>query len=150
MSRSGLFRAAALLAAGATPLLAAGSATAAEVPQLPGGLPVAGAGELLSGATQLTEPLNAATGVQLPHLGAPLTGGLPVPGLPGIAQERSLPSPVSANLGGLPEVRTPEAQGGTTRLSSVHASLPAELPAEVPTEVSDPHVLSGLLPTING
>ena len=42
VSRSGLFRAAALLAAGAAPLLA-GSANAVEVPQLNGGLPEVGA-----------------------------------------------------------------------------------------------------------
>ncbi|HEX7305848.1 hypothetical protein [Lentzea sp.] len=150
MSRSGLFRAAALLAAGAAPLLA-GAANAAEVPQLNGGLPEVGAGQLVPGATQLANPLEAASAVQLPHVGAPVASDLPVPALPGIAQERSLPA-----TPGLPAVKTPEAHGGNTHLGSVRAPVPsaaglptpAALPA--PAAVPNPAVLSGVLPTING
>ncbi|MFD4642999.1 hypothetical protein ACFWN2_37215 [Lentzea sp. NPDC058436] len=152
MSRSGLFRAAALLAASAAPLLAAGSATAAELPQLGSGLPEVGADQL-AGASQLANPLEAASAVQLPHVGAPVASdlpvaGLPVPALPGAAHERSLPSPVAPDLGGLPELNTPEAHGGNTHLGSVQAPVPSGLPTE--GAVPNPTVLSGVLPTING
>ncbi|SEQ50004.1 hypothetical protein [Lentzea albida] len=152
MSRSGLFRAAALLAASAAPLLAAGSANAAELPQLGSTLPEVGADQLASGATQLTNPLEAASALQLPHVGTPVAsdlpvaGALPVPALPGAAQERSLPA--TPDLAGLPQVATPEAHGGNTHLGSVRAPMPSGLPTE--GAVPNPTVLSGVLPTING
>ena len=151
MSRSGLFRAAALLAASAAPLLAAGSANAAELPQLGSALPEAGADQLATGASQLVNPLEAVTALQLPHVGAPAAGdlpvaGLPVPALPGVAQERSLPA--APGLDALPKVATPEAHGGNTHLGSVRAPMPSGLPTE--GAVPNPTVLSGVLPTING
>jgi len=146
VSRSGLLRAAALLAAGAAPLLA-GAANAAEAPQLGTGLPAVGADQLvngLSGVTQLANPLDAASAVQLPQAGAPVASDLPIPALPGLpaaaAQERSLQSP----LGGLPAVKTPQAHGGNTHLGSVSAPVPST------DAVPNPSVLSGVLPTING
>lgn len=146
MSRSGLFRAAALLAASAAPLLAAGSANAAELPQLGSTLPEVGADQLASGATQLANPLEAASALQLPHVGTPVASDLPVPALPGAAQERSLPA--TPDLAGLPQVATPEAHGGNTHLGSVRAPMPSGLPTE--GAVPNPTVLSGVLPTING
>jgi hypothetical protein len=149
VSRSGLLRAAALLAAGAAPLLA-GAANAAEAPQLGTGLPAVGADQLIggvSGVTQFANPLDAASAVQLPQVGAPVASDLPIPALPGLpglpaaaAQERSLPGPVS----GLPAVKTPEAHGGNTHLGSVRAPVPSS------DAVPNPSVLSGVLPTING
>ncbi|GHH56028.1 hypothetical protein [Lentzea cavernae] len=151
MSRSGLFRAAALLAASAAPLLA-GSASAAELPQLGGGLPDVGADKLVADAGQLANPLDAASAVQLPHVGAPVAsdlpvaGALPVPALPAAAAERSLPA--TPGLDALPDVKTPEAHGGNTHLGSVKAPVPTGLPTE--GAVPNPTVLSGVLPTING
>ncbi len=146
MSRSGLFRAAALLAAGAAPLLA-GAANAAEVPQLNSGLPEVGADKLVSGATQLVTPFEAASGVQLPQLGAPALGDLPVPALPSdAAQERSVRGPI----GDLPNVKTPDAHGGNTRLGSVRAPVPSAGGLPTAGSVTNPTVLSGVLPTING
>ncbi|HUQ56931.1 hypothetical protein [Lentzea sp.] len=148
MSRSGLLRAAALLVAGAAPLLA-GAANAAEAPQLGTALPEVGADQLISGVTQLANPLDAASAVQLPQAGAPVASDLPIPalpalpalpGLPAAAQERSLQGP----LGGLPAVKTPQAHGGNTHLGSVSAPVPST------DAVPNPSVLSGVLPTING
>ncbi|MFD5826540.1 hypothetical protein [Lentzea sp. NPDC060358] len=144
MSRSGLFRAAALLAAGAAPLLA-GAANAAEVPQLNGGLPQVGAGQLVPGTAHLANPLEAAGAVEMPHVGAPVASGLPVPALPGIAQERSLPA-----TPGLPQLNTPVAPVGNTHLGAVHAPVPSAPGLPAAGAVPNPMVLSGVLPTING
>lgn len=147
MSRSGLFRAAALLAAGATPLLAAGSADAAELQQLRTGVPEVGADKLIAGATEIVAPIAEAGGVRLPQIAEPSLASLPVPGA---VQERSLPSPVTADLSGLPEVSTPAAHGGNTQLGSVRAPIPTEIPAEIPAEVPASTVISGVLADING
>ncbi|MFD9705869.1 hypothetical protein [Lentzea sp. NPDC059081] len=145
MSRSGLFRAAALLAAGAAPLLA-GAANAAEVPQLNGGLPEVGADKVVTDTSQLANPLEAAGAVQLPHVGAPVASDLPVPAVPAVpgAQERSLPNPVGANIGTLPSLPNADALGNS-HVGDLHAPAVPAAPA-----VPNPAVLSGVLPTING
>lgn len=150
MSRSGLFRAAALLAASAAPLLA-GSASAAELPQLNTGVPEVGADKLVSGATQLANPLDAASAVQLPHVGAPVASDLPVPALPAVpsvAQERSVPHPIAAEVGHVAGLPDPRELPGTANVGN----LPSPPLSDLPTNnvVPNPAVLSGTLPTING
>lgn len=155
MSRSGLFRAAALLAASAAPLLA-GSASAAELPQLGSGLPEVGADKLVSDAAQHANPLDAASAVQLPHVGAPVASDLPVPALPAVpgAQERTLPNPVAAELGTLPGLPNAEALAGDAHVGGLQAPTPGKAPSlsDLPTHnvVPAPAVLSGVHPTING
>ncbi|MET9226549.1 hypothetical protein [Lentzea sp. NPDC003310] len=147
MSRSGLFRAAALLAASAAPLLA-GSASAAELPQVGAGVPEVGADKLVADASQLANPLESAGAVQLPHVGAPVASDLPVPALPGAAQERTIPAPVAPQLGTLPSL--PHTQDIT---SNAHVGdLQAPSLQDLPTNgvVPNPAVLSGVHPTING
>ncbi|SDP89418.1 hypothetical protein [Lentzea jiangxiensis] len=147
MSRSGLFRAAALLAASAAPLLA-GSAGAAEAPQLGAGLPEVGADKLITDATRHGLPLQSATAVQLPHVGSPVANDLPVPALPGLpfsAQERSLGYPIAAQVGQLAGLPNPRDLPGTASVGNLPSpSLP------VNGAVPNPTVLSGTLPTING
>ncbi|MDX8053388.1 hypothetical protein SK571_28775 [Lentzea sp. BCCO 10_0798] len=147
MSRTGLFRAAALLAASAAPLLA-GSASAAELPQLNTGVPEVGADKLVSGATQLANPLDAASAVQLPHVGAPVASDLPVPALPAVAQERSVPHPIAAEVGEVAGLPDPRDLPGTANIGN----LPSPSLSDLPTNnvVPNPTVLSGTLPTING
>ena len=149
MSRSGLFRAAALLAASAAPLLA-GSASAAELPQLGAGVPEVGADKLITDATQHANPLESASAVQLPHVGAPVASGLPVPALPAVpgAQERAVPNPVAAELGTLPSLPNAEALAGNAHVSDLKAPALSDLPTN--NVVPNPTVLSGTFPTING
>ena len=149
MSRSGLFRAAALLAASAAPLLA-GSASAAELPQLGAGVPEVGADKLITDATQHANPLDSASAVQLPHVGAPVASDLPVPALPAVpaAQERTVPNPVAAELGTLPALPNAEALAGNAHVGDLKAPALSDLPTN--NVVPNPTVLSGTLPTING
>ncbi len=146
MSRSGLLRAAALLAAGAAPLLA-GSANAVEAPQLPGGLPDVGADKLISDATQHANPLEAGKAVKLPTVNAPV--GAHTPALPAVpaAQERTLPTSLPA-FGTLPGLPNPDALAGGTHIGDVKAPKLADLPTN--GVVPNPAVLSGTLDTING
>ncbi|MGI5506587.1 hypothetical protein [Lentzea sp. CA-135723] len=152
MSRTGLFRAAALLAASAAPLLA-GTAGAAELPQVGAGVPEVGADKLISDATQHANPLDSASAVQLPHVGAPVAAGLPVPALPGAAlpgaaQERTIPNPVAAELGTLPSVPHAQDLTGNSHVGDLKAPALSDLPTN--NVVPNPNVLSGTLPTING
>ncbi|GLZ33516.1 hypothetical protein Lesp02_57040 [Lentzea sp. NBRC 105346] len=96
MSRTGLFRAAALLAAGASPLLV-GAASAAETPNLPAA-PDAGTDKLIDTATGAANPLDATKAVQLPSVKAP--------GAPQVA----------------PQVKTPAA--GDVKAPAAERSLP--------------------------
>ncbi|KOV84450.1 hypothetical protein [Nocardia sp. NRRL S-836] len=139
MSRSGLFRAAALLAVGAAPLLA-GTAHADELSAVDGGVPDVGADKLITDATQHVKSLGKT--VKLPTVTAPVgqrTAQLSVP------QERTLPSTAAPELGALPGLSslpgTDSLLGGTHfgDLQTPHAS-------DLPTNT----VLSGILPTING
>jgi len=142
VSRSGLFRAAALLAAGAAPLLA-GSANAVEVPQLNGGLPEVGADKVISDATSHTNPLESAGAVNLGQIQAPVVSELPVPA----AQERTVPAPLP-ELGTLPSLPNAEALAGNAHLGDLKAPSLSDLPTN--GVVPNPNVLSGTLPTING
>ncbi|MFI6100002.1 hypothetical protein ACIA8G_31015 [Lentzea sp. NPDC051213] len=146
MSRSGLFRAAALLAAGAAPLLA-GSASAVEAPQLNGGLPDVGADKLITDATQHANPLEAGKALQLPAVKAPLAGDVEAPAAPAVpaAQERTAPAPLP-ELGTLPSLPNPDQLAGGTHLGGLKAPQVADLPVPAPAA----GVISGTLPTING
>lgn len=148
MSRSGLFRAAALLAAGAAPLLA-GSANAVEVPQLNGGLPEVGADKVISDATSHANPLESAGAVNLGQIQAPVVSDLPVPALPAVpaAQERTVPAPLP-ELGTLPSLPNAEALAGGAHVGDLKAPSLSDLPTN--GVVPNPNVLSGTLPTING
>lgn len=146
MSRSGLLRAAALLAAGAAPLLA-GSANAVEVPKLDGGVPNVGADKLITDATEHANPLEAGKAVKLPTLNAPVGAHTPsVPEVPA-AQERTVPAPLP-ELGTLPGLPNPDALAGGTHIGDVQAPKLSDLPTN--GVVPNPAVLSGTLPTING
>ncbi|WP_394617479.1 hypothetical protein JNUCC0626_49200 [Lentzea sp. JNUCC 0626] len=147
MSRTGLFRAAALLAASAAPLLA-GTASAAELPQVGAGVPEVGADKLITDATQHANPLESANAVQLPQIKAPVGGDLPIPALPGGAEERTLPNPVAAELGTLPSLPHAQDLTGNAHVGDLQAPALSDLPAN--SVVPNPHVLSGTLPTING
>ncbi|MGW6936205.1 hypothetical protein ACWGE0_39530 [Lentzea sp. NPDC054927] len=149
MSRSGLFRAAALLAAGAAPLLA-GSANAVEAPQLPGGLPEVGAGNVITDATQHANPLESVGAVHLGDFQAPVVSDLPLPAVPAVpgAQERTAPNPVAPELGTLPTLPNPEALAGNAHVGDFKAPSLSDLPTN--GVVPNPNVLSGTLPTING
>jgi hypothetical protein len=149
VSRSGLFRAAALLAAGAAPLLA-GSASAVEAPALPGGLPEVGAGQLIPDATQLANPLESIGAVNLGQIQTPLASDLPVPAVPAapVAQERTAPNPIAPELGTLPTLPNPEALAGNAHVGDLKAPSLSDLPTN--GVVPNPNVLSGTLPTING
>lgn len=149
MSRSGLFRAAALLAASATPLLV-GSASAAEVPQLNSGLPDVGADKLITDSTKLANPLDAASALQLPQVAAPVVGGVEAPAVPAAeaAQERSVPDPVAAEIGTLAGLPDPRDLPGTASMGNLPSPALSDLPAN--SVVPNPNVLSGTLPTING
>jgi hypothetical protein len=150
VSRSGLFRAAALLAAGAAPLLA-GSASATEVPQLNGGVPDVGADKLITDATQHVNPLEAGKALQLPTVKAPLAGDVQAPEA---AQERTVPNPIASELGTLPALPNPDQLTGGTHIGDLQAPKVSDLPTNgvvpaVPGVPASP-VLSGTLPTING
>jgi hypothetical protein len=151
VSRSGLFRAAALLAAGAAPLLA-GSANAVEVPQLNGGLPEVGADKVISDATEHANPLESAGAVHLGQVKAPVVNDLPaapaLPALPGAAQERTVPNPIAPELGTLPALPNAEALAGNTHVGDLKAPSLSDLPTN--GVVPNPNVLSGTFPTING
>src|SRR5687768_10036259 len=116
VSRSGLFRAAALLAAGAAPLLA-GSASATEVPQLNGGVPDVGADKLITDATQHANPLEAGKALQLPNVKAPLAGDV----APEAAQERTVPNPVASELGTLPGLPNVDELTGASHIGDFQA-----------------------------
>lgn len=144
MSRSGMLRAAALLAAGAAPLLA-GSANAVEVPQVGGGVvPNVGADKLVTGATQHANPLEAGKAVQLPGVKAPAAPSADE--LP--AAERTVPNPLGAELGTLPSLPNPDQLAGGTHVGDLKAPKLSDLPTN--GVVPNPAVLSGTLPTING
>ncbi|GGM95637.1 hypothetical protein GCM10011609_36560 [Lentzea pudingi] len=149
MSRSGLFRAAALLAASAAPLLA-GSASAAELPQLGTGLPDVGADKLVSNATQLAGPLGAVNPVQMPQVDAPVPSELPVAPLPAVpdVQERSVQHPIAVTASDVAGLPNPRDLPGTASLGN----LPSPSLSDLPTNgvVPNPSVLSGVHPTING
>ncbi|MGW6445054.1 hypothetical protein [Lentzea sp. NPDC055074] len=147
MSRSGLFRAAALLAASAAPLLA-GSASAAELPQLGAGVPEVGADKLIGDASQHANPLESASAVQLPHVGTPVGADLPVPALPGAAQERTIPAPAVPQLGTLPSVPHAQDLTGNAHVGDLRAPALQDLPTN--GVVPNAGVLSGVHPTING
>ncbi|GAA3659863.1 hypothetical protein C8D87_113145 [Lentzea atacamensis] len=148
MSRSGLFRAAALLAAGAAPLLA-GSASAVEAPALGGGVPEVGADKLLD-ATKHANPLDSVGGLQLGHIQAPVAGDVQTPVAPRVpaAQERSVPNPLAAELGTLPALPNAEGLVGNAQVGGLKAPSLSDLPTN--GVVPNPNVLSGTLPTING
>lgn len=143
MSRSGLFRAAALLAAGAAPLLA-GSASAVEAPQLPG-VPEVGADKLLD-ATQHANPLDQAGSLKLGQVQAPVAGDVDTADVPA-AQERTVPAPLP-ELGTLPALPNAEALAGSAHVGDLKAPSLSDLPTN--GVVPNPDVLSGTLPTING
>jgi hypothetical protein len=149
VSRSGLFRAAALLAAGAAPLLA-GSANAVEVPQLNGGLPEVGADKVISDATEHANPLESAGAVNLGQIKAPLASDLPVPAAPAApaAQERTVPNPIAPELGTLHGLPNAEGLAGNANVGDLKAPSLSDLPTN--GVVPNPTVLSGTLPTING
>jgi hypothetical protein len=149
VSRSGLFRAAALLAAGAAPLLA-GSANAVEAPQLNSGLPEVGADKLLDATQHITQhvnPLDAAGPLKLGQVQAPVAGDVQVPEAPA-AQERSIPD--QANLGAIEGLPDHQSLPGTADAGNLVPKPPVL--SDLPTNgvVPNPHVVSGTLPTING
>jgi hypothetical protein len=149
VSRSGLFRAAALLAAGAAPLLA-GSASAVEAPQLNGGVPEVGADKLLDATQHVTQhvnPLDAAGPLKLGQVQAPVAGDVKAPEV-SAAQERSIPDP--ANLGAIAGLPDPGSLPGTADVNNLQPKPPAL--SDLPTNgiAPNPNVLSGTLPTING
>ncbi|TWP51853.1 hypothetical protein FKR81_13455 [Lentzea tibetensis] len=139
MSRSGLFRAAALLAAGVSPLLV-GAASAAETPDLKGIAPEAAAAEkvapLIQDASKTTNPLDAAKGVKLPSVKAPVANpaqvkapeapaaerSLPA-GLPGLPVPADLPAPGDLPIGTLPTLpdtnAVPDAKVGDVKVPAV-------------------------------
>ncbi len=151
MSRSGLFRAAALLAAGAAPLLA-GSANAVETPALGGGVPDVGADKVLD-VTQHVNPLDSAGALKLGQVKAPLAGDVQAPEAPEApevpaAQERTAPNPVAPQLGTLPGLPNVEGVADSAHVGGLKAPSLSDLPTN--GVVPNPTVLSGTLPTING
>jgi hypothetical protein len=149
VSRSGLFRAAALLAAGAAPLLA-GSASAVEAPQLPG-VPEVGADKLIHDATQHATPLDSVGGINLGQIKAPVAGDVEAPEahhqVPA-AQERTVPNPVAPELGTLPGLPNVEGVADSAKVAGLQTPSLSDLPTN--GIVPNPTVLSGTLPTING
>ena len=148
MSRSGLFRAAALLAAGAAPLLA-GSANAVETPALNGGVPDVGADKVLD-VTQHVNPLDSAGALKLGQVKAPLAGDVQAPEAPEVpaAQERTAPNPVAPQLGTLPGLPNVAGVADSAHVGGLKAPSLSDLPTN--GVVPNPTVLSGTLPTING
>jgi len=149
VSRSGLFRAAALLAAGAAPLLA-GSANAVEAPALNGGgVPDVGADKVLD-VTQHVNPLDSAGALKLGQVKAPLAGDVKAPEAPEVpaAQERTAPNPVAPELGTLPGLPNVEGVADSAHVGGLKAPSLSDLPTN--GIVPKPTVLSGTLPTING
>jgi hypothetical protein len=140
VSRSGLFRAAALLAAGAAPLLT-GSANAVEVPQL-AGVPDVGADKLITDATQHADPLDQVGSLKLGQVKAPVVNDVQAPQAPEVpaAQERT--TPLAPELDVLPALPNPEQLVGGSDIGGVQAPKVSDLPAG--------GVISGTLPTING
>jgi hypothetical protein len=147
VSRSGLFRAAALLAAGATPLLA-GSANAVEVPQLNGGLPDVGTDKLADATQHAANPLDSAGALKLGHVKAPVAGDVQTPDAPQAAQERTVPNPVAPQLGTLPGLPNAKSLADSAHVGGLKAPSLSDLPTN--GVVPNPNVLSGTLPTING
>ncbi|WP_112262968.1 hypothetical protein [Lentzea terrae] len=148
MSRSGLFRAAALLAAGAAPLLT-GSASAVEAPQLPG-VPEVGADKLIHDATQHATPLDSVGGVNLGQIKAPVAGDVEAPEAPEVhaPHERTVPNPVAPELGTLPALPNVEGLADSAKIAGLQAPSLSDLPTN--GVVPNPTVLSGTFPTING
>jgi hypothetical protein len=146
VSRSGLFRAAALLAAGAAPLLA-GSANAVEAPQLNGGVPGVGADKVLD-ATQHANPLDSAGTLKLGHVQAPVAGDVKAPEEAPAVQERSVPAPLTAGLGSLPGLPNADGLAGNAQVGGLKAPSLSDLPTN--GVVPNPNVISGTLPSING
>ncbi|KJK42037.1 hypothetical protein UK23_39160 [Lentzea aerocolonigenes] len=147
MSRSGLLRAAALLAAGAAPLLA-GSANAVEaLPSLPG-VPEVGADKTVSDASLPANPLESAGALKLGQVTTPVTPDGKTPALPAAAQERTAPNPVAPELGTLPSLPNAEALASGAHVGDLKAPALSDLPTN--GIVPNPNVLSGTLPTING
>ncbi|MGW4212585.1 hypothetical protein ACWEIJ_31660 [Lentzea sp. NPDC004789] len=152
MSRSGLFRAAALLAAGAAPLLA-GSAGAVEAPHLNSGVPEVGADKVLD-ATQHAiphaNPLDSAGALKLGQVKAPVAGDLQAPDAPEVpaAQERTAPNPIAPQLGTLPGLPNVDGLADSAHVGGLKAPSLSDLPTN--GVVPNPTVLSGTLPTING
>ncbi|MEU0878442.1 hypothetical protein ABZ345_07600 [Lentzea sp. NPDC005914] len=149
MSRSGLLRAAALLAAGAAPLLA-GSANAVEAPQLPAGVPDIGAGKIVTDATQHANPLESVGALKLGQVKTPVSGDVQTPEAPEVAaaQERTEPNSIAPELGTLPGLPNAEALTGNAHVGDLKAPSLSDLPTN--GVVPNPNVLSGTLPTING
>jgi hypothetical protein len=148
VSRSGLFRAAALLAAGAAPLLA-GSASAVEAPQLPG-VPEVGADKLIHDATQHATPLDSVGGVNLGQIKAPVAGDVEAPEASEVhaAHERTVPNPVAPELGTLPALPNVEGLADSAKVAGLQTPSLSDLPTN--GVVPNPTVLSGTFPTING
>ncbi|MEV6236880.1 hypothetical protein [Lentzea sp. NPDC051838] len=146
MSRSGLFRAAALLAAGAAPLLA-GSANAVEAPQLPAGVPDIGADKIVSDATQ-ANPLDSAGALKLGQISTPVNPDVAAPAAQVPAAERTVPNPVASELGTLPALPNAEGLVGGAHVGDLKAPSLSDLPTN--GVVPNPNVLSGTLPDING
>lgn len=148
VSRSGLFRAAAMLAAGAAPLLA-GAASAVEAPQLPG-VPEVGADKLIHGATQHATPLDSLGGVSLGQIKAPVAGDVEAPAAPEVpaAQERTVPNPAAPELGTLPALPNVGGLADSAKVAGLQTPSLSDLPTN--GVVPNPTVLSGTFPTING
>jgi hypothetical protein len=152
VSRSGLFRAAALLAAGAAPLLA-GSASAVEVPHLNSGVPEVGADKVLDATQHVTPhvtPLDSVGGLKLGQVKAPVAGDVQTPDAPEVpaAQERTASNPVAPGLGTLPGLPNAEGLADSAHVGGLKAPSLSDLPTN--GVVPNPAVLSGTLPTING
>ncbi|GAB2868254.1 hypothetical protein [Lentzea nigeriaca] len=146
MSRSGLLRAAALLAAGAAPLLV-GSANAVEAPQLGGGVPEVGADKVLD-ATQHANPLDSAGALKLGHVQAPVAGDVQAPREAPAVQQRSVPAPLASDRGGVPALPKTGDLADTAHVGDLKAPRLSNLPAN--GVVPNPNVISGTLPAVKG
>lgn len=140
-----MLRAAALLAAGAAPLLA-GSANAVEVPAVGSAVPNVGADQLITDATEHASPLDAAKAVQLPKVNAPIGAHTPAKHQVPAVQERTVPAPLP-ELGTLPALPNVDGLAGASHIGDLQVPKPSDLPTN--TVVQD-GVLSGTLPSING
>ncbi|ANZ39200.1 hypothetical protein BBK82_27130 [Lentzea guizhouensis] len=117
----------------------AGTANAAELPAVDGGVPDVGADKLIADAKRHVDALEVGKTVQLPTLTAPVgqrTAKLSVP------QERSEVAPLAPELGALPGLPSTGSLLGGTHVGHVQTPQASDLPANT--------VLSGVLPTING
>jgi len=152
VSRSGLFRAAALLAAGAAPLLA-GSASAVEAPHLNSGVPEVGADKVLDATKHVAphaNPLDSVGALKLGQVKAPVAGDVKSPAAPEVpaAQERTAPNPIAPQLGTLPGLPNADGLANSAHVGGLKAPSLSDLPTN--GVVPNPTVLSGTLPTING